>query len=364
MTRFALYAFAALLAVAPATAAEYRAEVVVEGLDAPWALAFLPNGDMLVTELSGQLRRISNGTLIGENIAGVPPVHYAGQGGLMDIVLHPDFAENRLLYLSLARGEPESNALRIVRARFTGTALENVETVFEAAPVKDTSVHYGGRMAFLPDDTLLITVGDGFDYREEAQNLGNHFGTVVRIHDDGKVPSDNPFVDDDAAQPEIWSYGHRNAQSIEYDGATDTVFATEHGARGGDELNIVEAGKNYGWPVITWGVDYSGARISPYREYAGMEQPLVDWTPSIAPSAMTIYRGTQFPAWDGDILVTSLVFRNAVRVDMEGTKVAGSETLFGEFDARLRDIATGPDGAIYLLAEGESGRLIRITPQR
>ena len=345
----------------PAEATDYQLDEVVDGLDTPWSLAFLPNGDMLVTELPGRLRVIRNGKLVATPVGGVPESLYGGQGGLMDVVLHPDFKTNQIVYLSLSVGTSEASALRVVRGRFTGTALEDVSTVFEAAPKKNGLVHYGARMAFLPDTSLLITVGDGFDLREQAQNPGNHFGSIVRVSDSGKVPADNPFATDEQAQPEIYSYGHRNPQSIAYDPVSQNIYATEHGPRGGDELNLIEPGKNYGWPVASYGIDYSGARITPYTEYEGTTQPLKYWTPSIAASGMTIYRGSQFGEWQGDIFVTSLVFNNAVRVDMNGARPQGSEGMFSEIKARLRDIRTGPDGALYILSEGENGKVWRVS---
>ncbi len=346
---------------APIKAADYQLDTLVEGLDTPWALAFLPNGDMLVSELTGKLRVIRNGKLVADAVEGVPESLYGGQGGLMDVVLHPDYTNNQLVYLSLSVGTAEASALRVVRGRFTGTALENVSTVFEAAPKKHGLVHYGARMTFLPDTTLLINVGDGFDLREQAQNKGNHFGSIVRVTDSGKVPSDNPFVGDDSAQPEIFTYGHRNHQSIAYDATSGKIYQTEHGPRGGDELNLIEAGQNYGWPLASYGIDYSGAKITPYTEYDGTVQPLTYWTPSIAPSAMSIYRGSQFSDWQGDIFVTSLVFNYAVRVDMENGQVRGKHVMFEEIGDRLRDIRTGPDGALYILSEGESGKLWRVS---
>jgi len=343
--------------------ANYVIETVAEGLVLPWGIAFLPKGDMLVTELDGRLRLISNGALVNDAVANVPEVYRASQGGLMDVVIHPDYESNQLVYLSLAVGTPESNALRVIRARFTGDSLENVQTVFEAAPRKNTPVHYGGRMTFLADKTLLITVGDGFDYREEAQNPSNHFGSIVRVTDDGKVPADNPFVDSDTAQPEIWSIGHRNQQSITYDALRDVVFETEHGAQGGDELNLIEPAKNYGWPAISWGLDYSGGRISPFTEYEGLEQPLTYWVPSIGPSGMTVYRGQAFPEWDGDILVSSLIFKHVVRIEMDGLKAVSQEILFAEIGERVRDVRTAPDGSIYVLVEGENGRVLKVSPR-
>ncbi len=346
---------------------DYDVVTIAEGLDLPWALAFLPNGDMLVTELDGRLRLISNGALVREPIAGVPSVYRASQGGLMDLVLHPDYAENQLVYLSLASGTPAANALRVIRGTFTGSELTNIQTVFEAAPSKDTPVHYGGRMTFLPDNSLLITVGDGFDYREEAQNPGSHFGTIVRVLDDGKVPEDNPFAVKGGGKPEVWTYGHRNAQSIIYDAVRGLVFATEHGPRGGDELNLIEAGKNYGWPAITYGINYTGARVSPFTEREGMEQPLKYWVPSIGPSGMSIYRGAAFPQWDGDVLVSSLVFKHVRRLTLDGTQVVGDAIMFPELAHRVRDVRVGPDGLIYLLLEGneeeKSGRIVRIQPK-
>ncbi|CAI8182075.1 MAG: Aldose sugar dehydrogenase YliI [Alphaproteobacteria bacterium] len=339
----------------------YNLETIVDGLDSPWGLAILPDGDMLITELTGDLRHIRNGKLVTQAVAGVPQSLYGGQGGLMDIVIHPNYEDNRHVYLSLSVGAPGANALRVIRGRFTGTALEDVITIFEAAPSKNTLVHYGARMAFLPDNTLLINVGDGFDLREQAQNLGNHFGSLVRVTDDGKVPQDNPFIGVADAQPEIYSYGHRNQQSIAVDKASGKIYQTEHGPRGGDELNLIEPGKNYGWPIATYGIDYSGARISPYTSYEGTQQPLVDWTPSIGPSGMTIYDGAQFPDWRGDIFVSSLIFNKIIHIDMVDGAPKRQSDMFGEIGDRLRDIRTGADGALYILSEGDNGKLWRVS---
>ena len=357
---------AALIGNAPfapaAPAADYKMETLAKGLDMPWSLVFLPNGDMLITELSGQLRLMRDGRLVQAPIKNVPKVHYAGQGGLMDIILHPDYEKNQWVYLSYSEGGWGKNRTKVIRARFTGDALADIKTIFEAKPYKDTSVHYGGRMAFMADGTLLINVGDGFDYREQAQARDNHYGKIARVRDDGSVPDDNPFVGEAGALPEIWTYGHRNAQALLLERDSGRVYQNEHGARGGDELNLIERGRNYGWPAITWGLDYSGAKISPYTALPGMEQPLRHWTPSIAPSGMTLYDGDLFPMWRGDLFITSLVFRDVWRVDMDDGVVRGEERLFGELGERLRDIRTGPDGALYILAE-ESGRLIRVAPR-
>lgn len=341
--------------------AGYNLETVVDGLDSPWGLAILPDGDMLITELTGDLRHIRNGKLVAQAVAGVPQSLYGGQGGLMDIVIHPNYDENRYVYLSLSVGTDDANALRVIRGRFTGTALEDISTIFESAPSKNTLVHYGARMAFLPDNTLLINVGDGFDLREQAQNLSNHFGSLVRVTDDGKVPQDNPFIGVAGAQPEIYSYGHRNQQSIAVERGSGKIYQTEHGPRGGDELNLIEAGKNYGWPVATFGIDYSGARISPYTSYDGTEQPLVDWSPSIGPSGMTIYDGAQFPDWQGDIFVSSLIYSKIIHIDMVNGAPQQQSDMFSEIGDRLRDIRTGADGALYILSEGDNGKLWRVS---
>ena len=341
--------------------ANYNLETIVDGLDGPWGLAILPDGDMLITELTGDLRHIRNGKLVAQAVAGVPQSLYGGQGGLMDIVIHPDYAQNRYVYLSLSVGTASANALRVIRARFTGTALEDVSTIFESAPSKNTKVHYGARMVFLPDNTLLINVGDGFDLREQAQNLSNHFGSSVRVTDDGKVPQDNPFIGVAGAQPEIYSYGHRNQQSIAVERSTGKIYQTEHGPRGGDELNVIEPGKNYGWPIATYGIDYSGARISPYTSYEGTKQPLVNWTPSIGPSGMTIYNGAQFPDWQGDIFVSSLIYNKIIHIEMEDGAPQRQNDMFGEIGDRLRDIRTGNDGALYILSEGDNGKLWRVS---
>lgn len=352
----------------------YRLEIVADGLELPWGLAFLPDGDMLVTELPGRLRYVRQGALEPQPIAGVPEVYFRSQGGLMDVVLHPDFASNRLLYLTYAQGGARANALAVMRARLDGRRLVERKVIFTAAPRKDTPAHYGGRMVFLRDGSFLLTVGDGFDFREQAQNLANHFGTVVRLTDDGAPAPGNPFADEEAARPEIWSYGHRNAQAIVLD-AQDRVWLHEHGARGGDELNLIQPGANYGWPLATFGLDYSGARVSPFTAYPNTQAPLVDWTPSIAPSGMTVYTGSLFADWQGDLFLTSLLDKNVVRVDMEDGKPQAQQVLFAELDARLRDIRTAPDGALYILTEGEPGstrynpqaprgQIVRVTPLR
>lgn len=346
-----------------AVASGYRIETVTEGLDHPWSLAFLPDGQMLITERVGRLRVIdAQGHLLETPIEGVPDSLVATQAGLMDIILDPGFAENGRIYLSQAHGTPDANNTRVVSGRLVEGRLEDVRTVFTASPMKAGFSHFGGRMAFMPDRTLLVTLGDGFDYREDAQNLRNHLGTIVRLNPEGGAPSNNPFVDQADAAPEIYTYGHRNVQGLVYDAQTNRIWSHEHGPRGGDEINLIQGGHNYGWPVVTHGVDYTGARITPYTDLPGYDAPVVDWTPSIAPSGMTLYRGELFPGWQGNLFVSTLAERSVRRVRLEGTDVVEQEVLFTELGERIRDVRTGPDGALYLLTDSEAGRVLRVVP--
>ena len=350
-----------ILLASSAQAEQYRVETVAEGLSYPWAIAFLPNGDMLVTERSGQLRRITDGVLVQEAIDNLPAVHVGGQGGLLDIIPDPEFELNHRLYLSFSIGSKSANALRVISARLDGSKLENITTLFTASPTKDTPHHFGGRLALMPDQTLLITVGEGFDYREKAQSLDNHFGKLIRINKDGTVPADNPFVNREDALPEIWTYGHRNQQGLLIL-ADGTVWLHEHGPRGGDELNRIEPGKNYGWPAITHGVDYSGAYVSPFTEAEGMEQPVVYWVPSIAPAGFCEYQGELFPQWRGNLFVAALAEKSVRRLVMKDGEVQSQETMFTELDQRIREVRAGPDGYLYLLTDSDEGKILRVTP--
>jgi glucose/arabinose dehydrogenase len=342
--------------------ASYQIETLAEGLAFPWNAAFLEDGTVLVTELDGQLRAIRDGELDPTPISGVPEVYRASQGGFFDVVPHPDFANNQLLYLSYAAGEPSANATRVARAKFDGTALSDLEVIYEVTPLKDTPVHYGGRIAFAPDGKLFLTTGDGFNYREEAQVLSNTLGSIVRLNDDGTVPADNPFVGQEGVKPEIYSHGHRSPQGLVIT-ADGTVYMNEHGPQGGDEINLIEAGKNYGWPVIGYGIDYSGARISPFTEMEGMEQPIKYWVPSIAPASLDLYTGTLFPAWTGDFFVAGLVPGDVRRVDLEDGAIVGEEILFAELESRIRGVQMAPDGSLYVLTDGEDGKVLRVTPE-
>lgn len=350
--------------VAGTSAAEvpaYRVETLASGLQHPWSLAFLPDGRALVSERAGRLRVIADGQLLAGKVAGVPRAYVEGQGGLFEVLVDPGFASNSMLYLSFAQGRPRANRTRVVRARLAGMQLEDVATIFTASPAKDTPVHYGGRMAMLADGSLVIGLGDGFDYREKAQKLDSHLGKIVRIGRDGTVPEDNPFHGRDGALPEIWSFGHRNVQGLAYDAASGILYAHEHGPRGGDELNAIVAGGNYGWPVATFGLDYSGAVISPYSERPGMVSPLHQWTPSIAPAGLAIYRGAMFPEWEGDLIVSALAARCAQRLRLRDGKLVAGEVLFTELGARLRDVRVAPDGALWLLTDEPDGKVLRVS---
>lgn len=368
MSRIRSLAAAGVLAAVTACAGaadapDYRIETVASGLDHPWSLAFLPDGRMLVTERAGRLRVIADGQLQTAPVAGLPPVFVASQGGLFDVLPAPDFTDSGLLYLSFAHGTARANNTRVVRARLFDNALQEVTPIFTAQPLKNTPVHYGGRMAWRPDGTLMVALGDGYNFREQAQKLDDHLGTVVRLNADGSVPADNPHVDTEGARPEIWSHGHRNVQGLFFDPVEDALYAHEHGARGGDEVNRIAPGNNYGWPAITHGVDYSGAQISPYTALPGMEQPLLHWTPSIAPSGLTRYRGDAFPAWQGSFFVGALADRAVHRLTVSADgQLRDVERMFAELGARIRDVRSGPDGALYLLTDDDNGAVLRVVP--
>jgi aldose sugar dehydrogenase len=342
-------------------AVEYRIETIASGLEHPWSIAFLPDGRMLVTERAGRLRVIENGHLLETPVTGVPDSFVRNQGGLFAVLPDPEFAANGVIYLSQAYGTSDSNTTRLLRANLEGMHLQDVEVLFEAQPRRSTPVHFGGRVTLLADGTLVLGLGDAFDDREDAQRLDSHTGSIVRLHRDGRIPADNPFVSQPGARPEIYSYGHRNVQGIVYDEETGVLWSHEHGPRGGDELNIIERGANYGWPVVSHGIDYSGARITPYTSLAGMRDPVRQWTPAIAPSGMTIYRGDLFPEWRDSLLVSSLVQRHVRRLSIDGTRVTGEEQLFEEVGERLRDVQGGPDGSLYLLTDEPEGRVLRVT---
>lgn len=341
-------------------------EVLANGLINPWAITFLPDGTTLVTERPGRLRVIRDGALVATPVAGLPDIHVGSQAGLFDILPHPDFATNNLLYLSYASGTDKNNATRIARASFDGAALHDLEVLYDAKPEKDTNAHYGARMVWGGDGKLYVTIGEGSRYKEKSQDMTSSFGAVLRLNEDGSIPDDNPKFGD-GERPELFTKGHRNPQGLAYDAERGILWANEHGPRGGDEINIIEGGNNYGWPLATYGIDYNGAKISPFTEYEGTTQPVKYWTPSIAPSGLAVYRGDMFADWDGDLLVGAMAGAALHRVIMDGDAPAGEERYLLDRGERVRDVRVGPDGAIYVATEvgreGSDGKVLRLTPQ-
>ncbi len=342
---------------------DYKVQEVATGLEFPWSLVFLNQDRILVAERSGNLRLITLGETSAP-LTGLPDdVFVRGQGGLQDLLLHPDYSKNGWIYLSYAGGNEEGNRLKIVRFRLTENTLSDVQEIYQVSPAKSTPVHYGARMAFMSDGTLLITSGDGFDYRESAQKMDSELGKILRIKDDGSLPANNPYIGETEKNiaKSIFSSGHRNPQGLIYDPVRELIYSHEHGPEGGDEINVIYPGNNYGWPVITNGRDYSGASITPFKKYPGMQQPFVDWTPSIAPSGMAVYYGKMFPEMEGDLLVSTLKSREIVRVQMKGLEVVAQHSLFNKMDFRFRDVRVHPDGSIYLLTDSENGAILRIS---
>ena len=335
---------------------------VAVGLEHPWGVELLPDGRFLVTERPGRLRIVNRDGRLSAPLTGVPEVYARGQGGLLDVALSPGFAQDRLVYLSFAERGSGGAGTAVARGRLGERGLEDAQVIWRQQPKVDGSYnHWGSRLVFRPDGTLFVTLGDRFVHSERAQDLSTTIGKIVRINPDGSVPRDNPFVGRAGALPEIWSYGHRNVQAAALD-ARGELWTVEHGARGGDELNNPQPGKNYGWPVITYGVDYSGARIGIGTAQAGMEQPVYYWDPVIAPSGATFYSGSLFPDWRGDLLVGSLRPGALVRLRIVNGRVTVEERYLDELGERIRDVREGPDGAIYLLTDSSRGRLIRVEP--
>lgn len=349
--------------VRSAVAAEgVTVETVAEGFSHPWSIAFLPDGDYLVSEKSGSLRRVSPDGAVSEPLAGAPETYFAGQGGFFDVVLDPAFVENQTIYLSFAYGTAEANGTRIVRATLNGNALEEVEPIFTVSPLKDTPAHYGGKLAFLPDGTLLLTTGDGFNFREAPMDPFSQLGKTIRINTDGSIPPDNPFADGVEANPAVYTLGHRNPQGLVVD-AAGNAWLHEHGPQGGDEVNLLKPGANYGWPATSYGINYSGALVTPFQTAPGIEPPVTHWTPSIAPSGMAYYAGDKFPEWQGDLFVGALVDQDVKRLDMDGTTLVGEIAILPEVNARIRDVRFGPDGFMYLLTDREGGKILRVRPR-
>jgi glucose/arabinose dehydrogenase len=351
--------------VFPSAAGNIAVETVAKGLNHPWGLAFLPDGRLLVTERIGRLRILGGEGALSAPVANVPKVFASGQGGLLDVALDRGHSQNSTIYFCYA--EPASGGARtaLARARLTTDAaprLDEVNVIFRQEGPLSSSNHFGCRIVQTADDNLFVTLGEHFTPRDQAQKLANHLGKIVRLRPDGSVPADNPFVGRQGAKPEIWSYGHRNPQGLALNPASGKLWEHEHGPRGGDEVNVIEKGKNYGWPVIGFGIDYSGARIHDSTHKAGMEQPLWYWVPSIAPSGMAFYTGNLFPAWQGNLFVGALAGQMLVRLELDGEKVVKEERLLHALGERIRDVRQGPDGALWLLTDSSSGRILRLTP--
>ena len=344
--------------------------IAVDSLERPWGMAWLPDGTLLVTERPGRLRVIRDGVLDPAPVRGVPEVLAVGQGGLLDVSVHPRFAENQWVYFTYSHGTVAANRTRVARARLNGSTLTDWTVIFEVNRSKQSGQHFGSRIVWLPDRTMLVSIGDGGNppirldgewIRNQAQNLENRLGKIVRLNDDGSVPADNPFVGKPDADSAVWSYGHRNIQGMAFDPVSKKVWVTEHGARGGDELNRIEPGENYGWPVVTHSREYSGGEISSERSRPGMVDPLVVWTPATAPSGLMVYRGDRFPQWQGDLFAGGLVSKDVRRIKLDGAGTVVSQTSI-PIGQRVRDVRQGPDGSIYILTDESNGRLIRLEP--
>ena len=334
---------------------------VTDGLEHPWGLAFLPDGRMLVTERPGRLRIVAEGWLLPEPVAGVPEVWDEGQGGLLDVALHPGFAENGLVYLSYSSPDDDDDAATAVaRGRLVGDRLEDVEEIYVALPRDDKGRHFGSRLVFA-DGHLFVTAGDRGD-SDRAQELDDPAGSIIRLHDDGRVPEDNPFVGTAGVRPELYSVGHRNPQGMTLEAATGRIYAIEHGPKGGDELNLIEPGVNYGWPVITHGKSYMGFKIGEGTRKEGMAQPVHYWVPSISPSGLMIYDADRFPAWQGSFFAGALSGELLVRLEVAGGRVVVEERMLEDLEERFRDVRQGPDGLIYLLTDHPDGMLLRLEP--
>ena len=349
----------------------FRHEVVVSGLEHPWSMAWLPDGDILITERPGRLRRVRAGRLLAAPIAGIPEVYAGDQGGLLDIRLHPQFQQNGRLFFTYAHGRKGANRTRVASATLKDMALEDWRVIFEVSTAKSGGQHFGSRMTWLPDGTLLVTIGDGGNppvtlkggwIRKQAQNRDSHLGKVVRIRDDGSVPADNPLVGVTDAQPVVWSFGHRNIQGIVFDPLRNVVWASEHGALGGDELNRLQGGQNYGWPAVTYSREYvGGIKISDDTSRPGMQDPLVVWMSAIAPSGLALYTGKPFPRWHGDLFAGGLRSQDIRRIDLDASgRVRGQTSL--RIGQRVRDVRQGPDGLLYVLTDETDGSLMRLVP--
>ncbi|MGI8725832.1 MAG: PQQ-dependent sugar dehydrogenase [Methyloceanibacter sp.] len=360
----ALLMFASMTVIAEERTVQSKAgplkvETLADGLDSPWGMAFLPDGRMLVTEKVGTLRIVDKDGAVSDPIKGVPKVVAAGQGGLLDVALDPDFATNGLVFVSYSEPGDGGAGTAVARGKLTDMTLEDVKVIFRQKQKVDGGNHFGSRLVFAPDGKLFVTLGERFKF-DPVQDLKSHLGKVVRINPDGSVPDDNPFVGKDDALPEIWSYGHRNVQGGAINPKTGKLWTIEFGPKGGDELNIPEPGKNYGWPVVSWGTHYDGEDIPDPPTHPEFTDAIYHWNPVISPSGMTFYTGDVFPDWRGNILIAGLSSAAIVRLTLDGDKVASEDRI--AMGSRIRDVAQGPDGAVYALTDGGDGKLLRLTP--
>ncbi|KAF0104798.1 MAG: glucose sorbosone dehydrogenase [Rhodospirillaceae bacterium] len=339
----------------------YSLRMLTLDLEQPWGMAFLPDGRLLITERPGRLRIFANGRLERAPVGGLPKVYARGQGGLLDVCLHPDFARNARLYLTYS-GEGEGGAATVLaRAEFRNNALVGVQRIFEALPRTSGGLHFGSRVVFDRAGLLYVTCGERYQM-QRAQNLADLGGKVVRLRDDGTVPPDNPFVGREGARPEIFTYGHRNPQGMAMHPGTGRIWLVEHGPRGGDELNLLKAGANYGWPRATHGIDYSGSTISPNKSLPGMEDPVRVWVPSISPSGLAFYTGDRFPGWKGSVFTGALSDNALIRIELDGDRYVGEERLLVDLLPYIRDVRQGPDGLLYIVTHTDSGGLYRLEP--
>jgi glucose/arabinose dehydrogenase len=341
--------------------AAYRLATLSRDLEQPWSIAFLPDGRLLITERPGRLRMFANGRLDRTPLGGVPKVYASNQGGLLDVCLHPEFVRNRVLYLSYSAEGAGGAATVVARAEFTDGGLRNVTPIFEALPRTSGGLHFGSRIAFDRDGLMYVTTGERYQMRR-AQDLGDLGGKVIRLRDDGSVPSDNPFVGRAGARPEIFSYGHRNPQGLAMNPETGRMWLVEHGPRGGDELNLLTAGANYGWPIVTHGIDYSGAKISDHKSLPGMQDPVRVWVPSISPSGLCFYTGQRFPGWQGSVFTGALSNEALFRIELDGERYRGEERLLAGRLPYIRDVRQGPDGLLYVVTHVNDGGLYRLEP--
>jgi glucose/arabinose dehydrogenase len=352
----------------PSSAGELKVETIASGLSHPWSLAFLPDGRMLITERPGRLRIVTRDGALSPPVANVPKVFASGQGGLLDVILDRGFPQNHTIYFCYA--EPVDGGARTAMARGTLAGdetprLDDVTVIFRQQGPLSRGQHFGCRIVQTPDGNLFLTTGEHFISRDEAQTLDNHLGKLIRIRPDGSAPPDNPFVNRAGAKPEIFSYGHRNMQGLAINPASGKVWEQEHGPRGGDEINIPQPGKNYGWPLVSFGVNYDGTPVGTGKSAGpGLEQPIWHWTPSIAPSGMAFYTGNLFPSWKGSLFNGALAGKMLVRLQLDGEKVVKEERMLQQLNERIRDVRNGPDGALWLLTDNAAGRILRVTPAK